>query len=116
MSSVVCQNLLAQFCADRQENNDRSVVTFNSWKVWRMSTANLFHALEGDRQVNGQDGVCPSNFFMEGRPRVVPNLRTRRSASLHFIRCLLNQFPDRADVLFGREHVTEPDPHDSAPA
>ena len=45
MGCVVRQNLFALFCADHQEHNDLSVMTLNSWKVGRMFTSNVVHAL-----------------------------------------------------------------------
>src|SRR5205085_1723898 len=72
------------------ENDDRNVVTLNCWEMWRMSAASVIHI---------------------GRI-----LGTRRSASLQLLRCLPNQFPDIAKVLFGREHITQTNPHHRASA
>ncbi len=43
-------------------------------------------------------------------------LGTRRSASLQVVRSLLNQLPDIAKMLLGREHVAETNSHNGAAA
>ena len=75
MSSVVRQDLLALFCADRHKQNDRGVVTLDRRKVRRMSTSDVVHVLEGLTKINGTGRSLSLQFFWRDDLRVVRNVR-----------------------------------------
>ncbi len=59
MSSVVRQDLLALFCADRHKQNDRGVVTVNRWKMWQILA--YWQTIGAKHKNNyGRDGARPS--------------------------------------------------------